>query len=175
MLWKSATLPTLWPLRRRNLQRWKRCLPFDSSTLELTRVDLWTFCRRIAKMTLRQMGWWMMSKEHALFVWLGTDCSVHFVTTSVIFFFFFLLLLFLLLLLRLVLPSSSSVFLTWQEDAQKFTLRESCFVMHMVNGKFHLGSAKDLKKPPVRNRARVGFWWLEGRWIRGVFPSHFEL
>ena len=36
----------------------------------------------------------------------------------------------------------------------------NCFEMHMVKGKFQLGPST-LGPPAVRNRAKVGFWWLE--------------
>lgn len=36
----------------------------------------------------------------------------------------------------------------------------NCFEMHIVKGKFQLGPST-LGPPAVRNRAKVGFWWLE--------------
>ena len=46
-----------------------------------------------------------------------------------------------------------------QEPERVVLLRESCFAMHLVQGKFCLG--RGLHPNGVRNRSRVGFWWLE--------------
>eukprot|EP00435_Cladocopium_sp_Y103_P052190 s2689_g16.t1 len=43
---------------------------------------------------------------------------------------------------------------------QVIAVPRNCFEMHMVKGKFQLGPST-LGPPAVRNRAKVGFWWLE--------------
>jgi len=49
------------------------------------------------------------------------------------------------------------------QGAEEMPSTRNCFDMHLVKGKFKLGRSQKMDHHPgnVRNRATVGFWWLE--------------
>ena len=49
------------------------------------------------------------------------------------------------------------------QEAEEMPSARNCFDMHLVKGKFKLGRSQKMDHHPgnVRNRATVGFWWLE--------------
>jgi len=49
------------------------------------------------------------------------------------------------------------------QEAEEMPSTRNCFDMHLVKGKFKLGRSQKMDHHPgnVRNRATVGFWWLE--------------
>ena len=49
------------------------------------------------------------------------------------------------------------------QEAEEMPSTRNCFDMYLVKGKFKLGRSQKMDHHPgnVRNRATVGFWWLE--------------